>query len=230
MKKVLLLLLLAAACGMSPSAFAGACSQGTLSAYTASGFSCTIDGKTFSDWGYSPTAGGGASVVPATSVAVIPCPSVSSFCLGIPTGEEGFVFTAPWGVAPGQMQDAAITYAISSSSKVLDALLLYGGFGKTGTGFGSVAETLSNGGSLFVSDPPGIPSSVSLTFSPVSSVTVIKNIELAGGTGGTAAISEVVNAWSQVGVPEPRTLTLFGAGLLMSFLSVGRWRRLTTRH
>ena len=238
MKGMLVLLLLAGALATSHSAFAGGCSQGTLDTYTTSGFSCTIDGNTFADWGYSPTAGGGASVVPAASVAVIPCPGASAFCLGIPTGEVGFVFTAPWGAASGQMQDAAITYAVTSPSKVLDALLLYGGFGKTGTGFASVAETLSIGGSLFVSDPPGMPASVSATFNPVSSLIVIKNIELAGGTDGTAAISEVVNAWSQAGVgvatlsssvPEPGTLSLLGAGLLMAYLSVTRRLRFT-RH
>jgi len=216
MKKTLMLvaLLLAA----SSFGWAGACSQSTLATYDASGFSCTIDDKTFSNFGYSGAASGGATAIPDSGVNVIPCPGSSPFCSDIPTGEEGFVFTAGWSVISNQTQDSAITYTVTSSAAIIDALLLYAGFGVTGTGIVSVAETLSpNVGSLFLSDPPGTPSSTIITFPKVTSLTVTKDVALAGHTGGTAAVSVVANGWSQTTapkVPEPASISLFGSGLL----------------
>lgn len=220
MKQALLIVTLFLA--TSSMGWAVACSSATLNVDDASGFSCSIDGKTFSNFGYSATASGGATVVPDTAVNVIPCPSASPFCVVIPTGEEGFVLTAPWGVTSNQAQDSAITYTVSSTTPLFDALLLHGGFGQTGTGFASVAETLSNGGSLFLSDPPGFPSSVTLTFAPAFSMTVLKDIEVNGGTSGTAAISEVANGWSQMVVPEPASMTLLATGLAAISCSIRR--------
>jgi len=212
MKKTLLLVTLLVA--TSSMGWAGACSMGTLDTYLVSGFSCSIDGKTFSGWGYSPTASGGASIIPASGVAVIPCPSSNSLCSAIPTGEEGFVFTAPWGATSGQSQDSLISYTVTSSTPIIDALLLYAGFGVTGTGFASVAETIPGVGKLFVSDPPGTPGSQTIDFTGVTTLSVTKDIEVVGGTSGTAAVSEVANGWSQSKVAEPASVSLFGSGLL----------------
>lgn len=73
--------------------WAGACASGTLDIYTAAGFSCTIDDKTFSAFAYASTGSGGAAVVPASGVAVVPT---------VVGGEVGFQFYAASTVGPGE--------------------------------------------------------------------------------------------------------------------------------
>jgi PEP-CTERM motif len=214
MKKTLLLLtwLLAT----SSLGWANTCGMDTLAGYTASGFSCTIGDKTFSGFGYTFSASGGAIAPPAAGIDVIPCTSASPFCAVFPAGEEGFVFTSAWGVSSGQTEDSAIMYTVTSTKSVIDAFLFAGGLGASGTGTASVAETfIPNVGSLFVSNGTA-PTDV-ITFGPVKSLIVFKGIQLSGGTSGTAAISVVANGFSQSSVlvaPEPASLVLFGSGLL----------------
>jgi len=218
MKNVLLLVALMLV--MSSLGWAGACGTATMATYDAPGFSCTIVDKTFSNFAYSDSAFGGASAVPDSGVNVIPCngnTGASQCVLYMPAGEEGFVFTAPWSATSvagvGAGSDSAIGYKITTTGGVVDALNLFAGFGYTGTGLVTVAETGSAfAGSLSLADPTGTPSFTSVTFAPVSSMTVTKDIQVNSGTNGSAFLSVVENGWSQV--PEPRTVALFAVGLL----------------
>src|ERR1700694_3787828 len=175
MKNVLLLVALMLV--MSSLGWAAACSTALMSVYDAPSFSCSIDDKTFSLFGYSP---GGSNPVADSAVNVIPCngnTGASQCVLYMPAGEEGFIFTAPWS-APlsGQSVDGNISYKITTTGSIVDALNLFAGYGASGTGGVTVDETGSFPGSLHLVYPPGTPSSQSITFAPLSTVTVTKDI------------------------------------------------------
>jgi len=216
MKNVLLLVGLILV--MSSLGWAGACTTASMAVYDVSGFSCTIGtDKTFSSFSYSPTAFGSALPVPDTGVTVTPClgNTGDASCVNfMPAGEEGFIFTAPWSASTGGATDASINYKITAAGPfIVDALNLFAGFGATGTGLVSVDETGSfGGGGLHLVYPPGTPSSQTITFAPLTTVTVEKDIQVNAGSAGTARLSFVANGWSQV--PEPRTVALFAVGLL----------------
>lgn len=216
MKNVLLLVGLMLV--MSSLGWAGACTADSLQTYlTGSNSTCSIDDKTFSTFGYSSTGSGGASAVPASGVNVIPClgnTGASQCVLYMPAGEEGFIFTGSWSApVSGESLDAAITYKITTTGSIVDALNLFGGFGGSGTGGATVDETASAfPGSLHLVFPPGTTSSDSITFAPVSSVIVTKDIAVTAGTSGSGSLSFVENGWSQI--PEPRTVSLLAIGLL----------------
>jgi hypothetical protein len=50
--------------------------------------------------------------------------------------------------------------------------------------------------------------------SGVNTLEVSKDISVASGTNGSAAISQVINTYQQGGVPEPMSYLLLGSGLL----------------
>ena len=90
MRKSLLLLLLVSSGSLLLEA--GPCSTGTLATYDAHGFSCEIDGLTFSDFTYSTSQNGGAFAPDASGVTVIP-------------QAAGFQFQAFWAAGPEQTED-----------------------------------------------------------------------------------------------------------------------------
>lgn len=205
-----ILVLVAAAMFLPSLAHAAACSTGALSTYLTSGFSCTIDGLTFSNFTYSDSASGGAIALPASGVTVNPCPG-GSFCSQMPSGEVGFEFQGGWSVIAGETEDSAIGYTVSGN--IVDALNLFSGFGCTPTGGDvTVDETVSNGQTLNVGCTTGT-SSVTKTFAAASTLSVVKDIALTGGTSGTAQVSVVANGWSTA-TPEPGTIALLGSGLM----------------
>jgi len=189
---------------------AGTCVGGFLDTYTATNFSCTFDGITFSNFSYDPTASGGAATPTASGVSVNP---------ELVGGTEGgFLFTGGFLVGPGQVEDATITYTATCDGCKIDDLVLIMGGGAKGTGLASVSETstsvtpnvnLLTGGS-FLSDMT--------TFTTgVGSITLTKDIGVSGGSDGFAHISAVTNLFSTnmttTMTPEP-ALGLVCVGLL----------------
>ena len=184
-----------------------ACSTGTLTLYLISGYSCTIGSLTFSDFKYSNAAFGGATAVPAAGISVTP----------ITGSEEGFQFEAPWSVSSAQGEDSAITYTVTADSGTITELILsMAGFGVTRGGNVSIGETSDTPPlSLLTFDNlTGVQATDTITGLSVTSITLVKDIALAGNNG-VATLSIVDNEFStSTRVPEPSSILLFGAGLV----------------
>ena len=163
----------------------------------------------FGAFTYSVTETGGATIVPASSVNMLP------FISGV---ETGITFTAPWLVTTGQTLDVAIGYTVSAPAgqtvSLTDAQLVIAG-AITGTGFASVGETLLGTGPPTVTLAASLPGTAvaNATFADVPSITVFKDLILTGGTNGTASVSIVSQGFSSAVIPEPTSMALLGIGM-----------------
>jgi len=171
---------------------AAPCVSAPVATYTAAGFSCNVDGFTFSNIVVNTTVSNGGSVTLGNFTPVNPLP-----------GEFGLLlnYTA---VAPQANATADITwsYNVVGVPFIGDAFLALAG-NTTGSGQAQVSEILSNGVTLSLN----APGSTVATFAPVSSLFVMKDqIDFVGAAGGTSTTSALTNAFS---VPGP----LAGAGL-----------------
>jgi len=212
MKKVLFvafLFALASVAGAAP-----LCQSTTLDAYLVQGYSCQIGDLTFSNFGYTPTAGGGAAPIQAGSVAV----DVIS-----QPGNVGFQFNGGWAVGgDGQMIDSLITFNVSGLA--ITSMHLWFNGATQGTGLAEVVETYCLGGTqsggcaggttgqLHVTSF-GTVLSQTLEFDPVSLISVSKDINVTSGANGTASISQVINTFDY-DVPELVSLLLAATGLI----------------
>jgi hypothetical protein len=202
--------------GLPTRAHAGTCGTALFSAYDMSGFSCTIDDKTFANFSLVSNATGTALAIPATGITVVPV---------ISGNEEGFQFDAAWTAGSNSTSDSTIGFSVANSSgaaTIEDASLVQSSGGFTGTGSATVSEGLSLTQppcskpftNLFTVDTSGTTVLGDQTmFTPTGLVTACKDLTVAGGTSGTASLSVIEDTFSQV-VPEPSTLILFGIGLV----------------
>lgn len=215
LKTLRLVLLLSAFC-TSIYAVTVPCTTASLHVYDTSGFSCSEGSEIFSNFLFSD-AGTDNPLPTDNSVIVTPLVNGLEFDVG---------FLAPAGLTV----DAVIRYNVTISSGTLtgDSLAI-AGFGQSGSGALDVAESVCVGG-LFngsgVCAPPaftdslnvfdnsgGFKQSDSVTFS-ATTVDVVKDISLTGGTSGSANLSLVDNVMPLASaVPEPATLTLVGLAL-----------------
>jgi hypothetical protein len=211
---------MAAACAAAVSLFtasAATCTVGTLASYVALGSTgCTIDGLTFSGFMYTPSAGGGASLVLAGGITVTPQQG---------TGEDGFFFNADWSANSNQFSDGTILFTVSTGdggpATINDAAIAQVG-GISGTGSGSVAEygcaptsvtcnpVLNSANEFalltFDNSSQGLQAVDGAIFTPTGILNVAKDIGVSGGTDGFATISKVADVFSVV--PEPREISL----------------------
>ena len=206
--------------GYESPASAAACVAGSVATYTAPGFSCNVEGVTFSNISVTPTLTGATASV-----------TLNGFTVFDSGGEFGLnlIYTAS-ATAPGDKADIAWTMNVSGNL-LHDALLILAG-NTTGDGQIGVNEQLVG------TNPPVSLSlngagQTSATFAPVASLFVIKDdFALLPGTcpgrdastcTGFATSSVLTNAYSLTNVPIPGAVGLFATGLgMMGLLG---WRR-----
>ena len=223
-------------CGVMASAAPIACPTGTVQDYTttvnAAG-GCFQDGLLFNQFQYLSSSAGTAFALPATAIAIAPLinPAGTGF---------GFQITGGFAAGPGSVSDAILQYQVSTinNQPLLGGLTLSFNGTFTGSGIAGVSENYCPGGTVV---PPGagcggalsnifVQNSNGLTmlqsgavFPGVSSLTVSKDIQVNGGTSGTATISSVTNQFQAI--PEPSAFFLLGSGLIVVAVTRRRLRR-----
>jgi hypothetical protein len=205
--------------------FAANCPATTYDNYIVTGFSCGIDDKTFSDFMYTGTSNPPGFAIPAGSVAVTPITQ---------PGNPGFQWSAPWfaGTSNGILaQDSLFQFAVNvnpGGALITDLSLTIAGVGFAGTGevvvdetacLGALLPTCTGGQIVTLRVFAGASGSQlvdQVNFSPVSLISVDKDVEIQAGTNGNASLSLVTDQFSEGGatVPEPGTLSMLGAGVL----------------
>jgi len=202
-----------------------------LSTYLASGFSCQVGDKIFSNFSYADSSQGGALAIGGSSVGVETMGSLTGTDPAqVSSANIGLQFSAGWTALAGQESDSAIGFTVTivnGSNMLIEDTGLAQTSGVLGnSSFASVAEkactatppaTCTPGTISIMTFDDGTSDSQAVndvTFSPSGSITVSKDINVTdSGTSGHADISLVSDTFSQTAVPEPMTMLLVGAAL-----------------
>jgi hypothetical protein len=177
-------------------AWSAPCVLAPVATYTASGFSCNVDGVTFSNITIVPTITAGSGVLSFADIQ----PFSSGGESGLQLDFFASAGTSTNGTNTGQA-DFVWSYDVSGSPALVDVFMQLVGQ-TSGTGQIGVTEGLSNGVTLTLSGA-GVTSA---SFPPIGSLHVIKDDFTLSGLNGFATQSALVNAFS---VPGP----IVGAGL-----------------
>jgi len=202
------------------------CTQTTLNNYLGSGFQCTVNDQTYSNFFYTSESNPTGFQVPASSVTVTPITTPQ---------DPGFQFTAAgWSAstASGVLSvDSTLEFNVTSVSPITDLSLSIAGVGFTGTGSVNLDETACLGGilpscsggtevmlSVFCNSTECNQSSTfdQVNFAGVNEVSVEKDLLISAGTNGSAQVSIITEQFSEGSstVPEPGTLGMMGAGIV----------------
>ena len=196
--------LFAASLWLSPAAEASPCMTAAYSAYTASGFSCSVGGVTFSNIGVDQNTIGAAYVKLGNI-------SPTTFIYNGHT-EYGLTLTYDAAAVIAGSADIAWTYNVSGNL-LSDVYLSVNGATKGDHGVHDtiVKEVLSNGNYLTVDDSN--PVNYAQILPPEASLYVVKD-DNTFALGGYAFSSAVTNAWSLTPAPEPTSLALLGTACI----------------
>ena len=196
-------------------ASAAPCVPAAVSVYTAAGFSCNVDGVTFSNINVSISLSGAATG------------SLDGFSIFNQGGEFGLnLLYHAFAANAGDAVDIHWTMNVSGNL-LTDALLALSGQ-TSGSGLIGVNETLSpNGVSLTLN---GAGTTVQ-QFAPIASLTVLKDDftfvpncpQVGPCREGFATSSILTNAFSLTQVPIPGAMGLFATGLGM--MGILGWRK-----
>jgi len=226
MKSVIIKLLsLALFAGLiAPVMFAGSlalapCPTASVAVYVALTGPCQIGSLEFSDFAYTNTYFPTLPGPPASAVMVTPSSD---------SNNPGLDLSAAWNVSNGAGMDSALTYLVATISGA--ATINEADFGMTEivttpTVASQISETLCIGVALGPGKCPSadeiflvIPNSgsqqASVTFGPVSLLTISDDIFIRAGQNGSGMITNVGNNLPTP-TPEPGTPLLGLAGLLM---------------
>jgi hypothetical protein len=242
MKKFVILLTLFVSLGAASAWATSACPDvsTSLTTYLATGFSCEIGDKIFSNFSYSSTSMGGALALGSGAVDVETLGSLSGTDPAeFANANIGLAFDAGWAASAtcfgmtctGAETDSKIGFVVTviggANMAITDAAVAETSGGASGAGSSaSVSEggcsgapcTTSQWGVLSFITPGNYTNAASETmFSATGSVQVLKDITVtaAGVINGEATLSEVQDTFSQspTSVPEPATMALAGAAL-----------------
>ncbi|MBV9771464.1 MAG: hypothetical protein JOZ32_17970, partial [Bryobacterales bacterium] len=200
-----------------------------LSDYLTTGYSCSIGDKTFSNFTYTSSAQGDATLINASGISVSTLDSASPLD---PNGDIGLGFTASW-VASGAdaFTDSVIGFTVTvapNAGMLIKDTAVAQTSGVSGSGIASVAEVACGPAPCNLSDPWSTITFDSSSayngyadtgFSPISSIEVSKDISASTTAAGDLAhLSFVADTFSQTATPEPRALSLLlTLGLVAGF-------------
>jgi hypothetical protein len=226
MKKTLWILAGTLIFGSAALAADSACPLGNLTDYGLTGsnealgtdtFTCHIGNLDFSQFYIQDSAAPSSLVIKAGDIAVTPITTALNQGLDFNPGIN--VNNTPGG--SNSFQDVKIGFTVTTvdGSKTIDDLGIGFNGSFTGTGSTNFVETWgptappSCGSCSFnVTNPPiNLVNEVVLS-SPTNTISVLKDVNGATGTDGSAFISDFKNQFSQV-VPEPAYTALLAAGL-----------------